>query len=186
MTADIDRAAAAAEMEQARQDFRRLIADAGPADLRRATDSTRWTNQQLLFHLLFGYLIVRALLVLVRLFGLLPAPASEVFARLLDAARGPFHLINYLGSCVGARIITPRRMPGTLDRVIASLQRRLRRETPAALRRGMSFPTTWDPFFTSYMTLADIYRYPTTHYQFHRRQLTLAGTDTRTDGDQPR
>jgi Mycothiol maleylpyruvate isomerase N-terminal domain len=59
-------------MDQARLDFRRLVGDATPADLRRPSDGTRWTNQELLFHMLFGYLIVRALLVLVRVFGLLP------------------------------------------------------------------------------------------------------------------
>ena len=37
----------------------------------------------------------------------------------------------------------------------------------------MHYPTRWDPFFTGYMTLADLYRYPTRHYDFHRRQLTL-------------
>jgi hypothetical protein len=75
-------------MDQARLDFRRLVAAATPADLRRRSDGTRWTNQQLLFHVLFGYLIVRALLVLVRVFSLLPAGASKTFARLLDSARG--------------------------------------------------------------------------------------------------
>ena len=35
--------------------------------------------------MLFGYLIVRALLVLVRIFGLLPDGASNAFVRLLDA-----------------------------------------------------------------------------------------------------
>jgi DinB superfamily len=169
-----DRAALRAEMEQARHDFRRLVGDATPADLRRPSDGTRWTNQQLLFHMLFGYLIVRALLVLVRVFGLLPDGASKAFARLLDSARKPFDLINYLGSCAGARIIPPRRMPGMLDRVIAALQRHLGREPDSALRRGMHYPTTWDPFFADYMTLADIYRYPTRHFRFHQRQLTLS------------
>ena len=37
----------------------------------------------------------------------------------------------------------------------------------------MYYPTRWDPFFTGYMTLADLFRYPTQHYDFHRRQLTL-------------
>jgi hypothetical protein len=35
--------------------------------------------------MLFGYLIVRALLILVRVFGLLPDGASRAFARLLDS-----------------------------------------------------------------------------------------------------
>jgi DinB family protein len=171
--AALGRAALRAEMEQARHDFRRLIGDATPAELRRPSDGTRWTNQQLLFHMLFGYLIVRALLLLVQVFGHLPDGASKMFARLLDSAHKPFDLINYLGSCAGARIIPVQRMPGTLDRVIAALQRHLEREPDSALRRGMHYPTTWDPFFADSMTLADIYHYPTQHFRFHQRQLTL-------------
>ena len=169
----LDRAAVRSEMEQARLDFHRLVSEATPADLRRRSDGTRWTNQQLLFHLLFGYLVVRALLVLVRVFGLLPGWASRTFARVLNSAHRPFDLINYLGSCAGARIIPPRRMTGMLDRVIAALQQRLQREPESALRRGMHYPTTWDPFFADFMTLADVYRYPTRHFRFHQRQLTL-------------
>ena len=85
-------------------------ADAAAADLRRPSEGTRWTNRQLLFHMLFGYLIVRALLVLARVFSLLPDGASTAFAKLLDSAHRPFDLINYLGSCAGARIIPPSRM----------------------------------------------------------------------------
>jgi hypothetical protein len=174
--ADLDRATVRAEMESARLEFHRLIADATPADLRRPTYGTRWTNQQLLYHMLFGYLVVRALLVLVRVFGLLPDGASKTFARLLDSTHRPFDLINYLGSCAGAWIIPPRRMTRMLDRVIAALQKHLQRETGSDLRRGMHYPTTWDPFFADYMTLADIYRYPTQHFRFHQRQLTLTST----------
>ena len=177
MTAGMDRAAAREEMEQASQDFSHLVARATAADLRLRSEGTRWTNRQLLFHMLFGYLIVRALLVLARFFSRFPPAAGKAFARLLDSARKPFHLVNYLGSCAGARTIPPGRMPRLLDRVTKALQRRLEQETDAALRRGMYYPTTWDPFFTSYMTLADIYRYPTRHYTFHRRQLTLPCTE---------
>ena len=63
-------------MEQARQEFRRLLDGATAADLRRAPDGTKWTNQQLPFHMLFGYLTVRALLPLTRLFGRLPGGSS--------------------------------------------------------------------------------------------------------------
>jgi hypothetical protein len=65
-------------------------------------------------------------------------------------------------------------MTRMLDRVIAALQQHLQRETSSALRRGMHYPTTWDPFFADYMTLADIYHYPTQHFRFHQRQLTLS------------
>jgi hypothetical protein len=171
--AALDRVAVRAEMNQAKADFRRLVSDATPADLRRPSDGTRWTNQQLLFHMLLGYLITRALLILARIFSRLPYTASRVHARVLDSARRPFHLINYLGSRAGARLIPPGRMPLVLDHVIAALQRHLERETETTLRRGMSYPVTWNPFFASYMTLADIYRYPTRHFRFHQQQLTL-------------
>jgi hypothetical protein len=49
-------------------------------------------------------------------------------------------------------------------------------ESDAALRRGMFYPTTWDPFFTSYMPLAGLYRYPSQHFNHHHKQLTLTGT----------
>ena len=82
-------------MEQARKEFRRLLDGATAADLRRPSDETKWTNQQLLFHMLFGYLVVRALLPLTRLFGRLPGGASAAFARLLDRVRWAFRLVNY-------------------------------------------------------------------------------------------
>ena len=37
----------------------------------------------------------------------------------------------------------------------------------------MAFPTSWDPYFAPCMTLADVYRYPSRHFEHHRRQLTL-------------
>jgi hypothetical protein len=172
-----DRRAIAAEMDQARQTFHRLLDHATDTALRRRTNGTRWTNEQLLFHMLFGYLVTRALLILAHIFGRLPDGASKAFAQLLDAIRGPFHLINYLGSCAGARVIPYSRMRGKFDQVITALERRLESERDSALRRGMHFPTTWDLFFTDYMTLADLYRYPTQHFNFHRQQLTLTNTD---------
>ena len=64
-------------------------------------------------------------------------------------------------------------MPVMLDHVIGVLQRRLKHETCADLGRGMYYPTSWDPFFAEYMTLAQIYHYPTQHFRHHQRQLTL-------------
>jgi hypothetical protein len=173
--ATLDRAAVRAEIDQVRLDFRQLVTQATPTDLRQPSDGTKWTNQQLLFHMLLGYLVVRALLPLATLFGRLPGRASAAFAWLLNSARTPFHVINFLGSCAGARIIPPARMPGMLDRVTAALQRRMHQETDGDLGRGMHYPTTWDPFFASSMTLAELYRYPARHYHYHRQQLTLPG-----------
>jgi hypothetical protein len=161
------------EMERARQTFHALVSQASPADLRRGSEGTRWTNQQLLYHMLFGYVIVRALLGLVRTFGRLPDTFSRVFAQALNSATRPFHVVNYLGSCGGAAVFHGPRLTAKFDRTIASLHRHLDKETDSALRGYMHFPVGWDPFFQDRMSLLDVYHYGTQHFDFHRRQLTL-------------
>jgi hypothetical protein len=169
----MDREVIHQEMEAARASFHQLIADAAGADLRRPSSGTRWTNKQLLFHMLLGYLILRALRLLVRLFGRLPDGVSRAYARLLNKATRPFDAVNYAGSWLGGSVLTTRRMEVMFDRVITKLHRRLDTESDADLARGMHYPTRWDPFFTDYMTLADVYRFPTRHFHFHRRQLSI-------------
>ncbi|MGW5433252.1 DinB family protein [Streptomyces sp. NPDC004059] len=169
----LDRQAVHAELERVRADFQRLLTDASAADLRRPTDGTRWTNEQLLFHMLFGYMLVRVLLPLLGVFAKLPRAAGRAFAGVLDAAARPFHVINYVSSVLGSLYYNRRRMGAKMDRTLASLHRRLDRESAASLERGMPYPPRWDPFFRDWMTRADLYRYPTQHYDFHRAQLTL-------------
>ncbi len=169
------RAKVAADLERARLEFHRLLAEADRADAwAKPTRETRWTNEQLLFHMVFGYMVVLRLIILVRAFGRLPDPVSGAYARALDSATTPFHAINYYGSCAAALVYNRRRMGAKLDRVVASLQRKLVRESEDGLHRGMHFPPRWDPFFTDYMTLADVYRYPSQHFDYHARQLALS------------
>lgn len=172
-TPPVDRQAFHDELERTRADFHRLLDDAGPADLCGPTQGTRWTNEQLLFHMLFGYILIRPLLVVMRIFGRLPEGANHVFARLLDSTTRPFDAINYLGPVVGVRLYGRRRMGAKFDRVITGLHRRLDAEPEGAFVRGMHYPARWDPFFHDFMTVADLYRYPTQHFDFHREQLTL-------------
>jgi hypothetical protein len=169
----IDRQAIHDEMEQARVELQRLLAKASTAELKGPSDGTRWTNQQLLFHMVFGYLVVRALLGLVRVLGRLPDRFSRVFASVLNSTTPAFHVINYLGSCGGALVFRGDRLASKLSRTIDSLHRHLDAETEAALGRGMHFPVGWDPYFHDVMTLADVYHYGTQHFEHHRRQLTL-------------
>lgn len=169
----IDRQSIHDEMDGARAEFRRLLADAAAADLRRQSDGTRWTNQELLFHMLFGYLIVRSLLGMVRILGRAPDRVSRGFAATLNAGTRPFHVVNYLGSCGGARVFHGSRLAAKFDRTIASLHRHLDAESDAALGRGMHFPVRWDPYFGDVMTLAEVYHYGTQHFDHHRRQLTI-------------
>ncbi|MFD9669438.1 DinB family protein [Rhodococcus sp. NPDC059968] len=169
----VDRAAIAADLERARVLLHELLDGASTEQLARRSSGTRWTNEQLLFHMVFGYMVVRRLLILVRVFSRLPARVGRGFAWVLDAATPVFHRINYLGSCAAATVFDRRRMRRKCDRVIAKLQRSLATESETNLRRSMAFPVRWDPFFTETMTLEQVYRYPGKHFDFHRAQLTL-------------
>jgi hypothetical protein len=163
------------ELLDAPGDYRRLLSIATPAQLRQRTDGTRWTNQEMLFHLLIGYLVVRTLLPLVWLISRLPPRAGRGFAATLNAAARPFHLVNYVGSVLGGHALRLPWMARLFEASCLALAARLGRRTESDLARTMPFPSRWDPFFTSRMSLLDIYHYPWQHYEFHRRQLTLDG-----------
>lgn len=169
----MDRQAVHDELRQASVTFHRLLDSATDADWGRPSEGTRWTNEQLLFHMLFGYMIVRALLPLVRVLSRLPPGVSAGYARLLDASTRLFDLINYVGAVGGARVYDRHRMGAKFDRALAALHRRLDAEADTELARAMHFPTRWDPFFGDVMTLADVYHYPTQHFDFHRAQLSF-------------
>ena len=167
----MNRSTIAAELAGVPTDFRVLIEQASTADLHRRSDGTRWSNKQLLFHMVFGYLIVRTLMPLVHLLG--RSGWSRRFAATLDAAHRPFHLINYLGSVGGGQLLPTRTMAALLDRSCRALTDRLTSETEPNLALTMHFPTRWDPYFRDTMRVLDVYHYGTEHYRHHRRQLTL-------------
>jgi hypothetical protein len=150
-----------------------LLGGATAADLHRRSNGTRWTNEELLFHMVFGYMVVRALLPLVHIISRLPKPAGKAFAALLNAGTRPFDVINYWGSRGAALYYNNRRMGRKLGKVITAISLRLGRESTASLSTSMPFPDRWDPFFTPSMTLDDVYAYPTKHFDFHAGQLSL-------------
>jgi hypothetical protein len=169
----VDRQEILGEFERARSDFHRFLDGASKDELSRRSNGTRWTNEQLLFHMLFGYILTRALVIIARLFWRLPDGASRRFSQLLNAGNTPFHVINYLGSCGGALVLNHRRIGPAFDRTLDAVERRLMREAESDFRRGMHYPEGWDPYFTDFMTLEDIYRYPTLHFDHHAKQLSL-------------
>ncbi|MEV0032677.1 hypothetical protein [Nocardia sp. NPDC050793] len=51
----VDRCAIAAEFEGARRRLHELVDSCTDEGFERPTHGTRWTNEQLLFHMVFGY-----------------------------------------------------------------------------------------------------------------------------------
>src|SRR4051812_3874192 len=94
--ATMDKDQICAELDRVRRDFRELLRTAAVGELWQPTDGTKWNNEQLLFHMLFGYLLVRNLRLLVWGFSRLPEGVSRRFAALLNAGTRPFHIVNYV------------------------------------------------------------------------------------------
>ncbi|MEN8583604.1 DinB family protein [Burkholderia sp. RS01] len=168
---------------RARRELDAWLEGATAEDLRRRSNGTKWTNEELIFHMVFGYMVfgymvVRALLPLVRTVSRLPVPVGKVFAAVLNAGTRPFDAVNYWGSRAASLVYNRRRMGRKLGKTIAWLSRHLERETPGTLSRSMPFPDRWDPFFAPRMTLNDVYAYPTLHFDFHVRQLSLSPRET--------
>jgi hypothetical protein len=172
-TGTMDRQAVHSELDAARMAFRALLGGASDEGLRRRSAGTRWSNKQLLFHMLLGYLIIRALRNLVVMFSRLPEPVGRSYARALNAVTVPFDAVNFAGAWLAGQVLPRRVMLTMFDHVIAALHRRLDKESEETLTRSMYYPTRWDPFFREVMTLADVYHFPTQHFDFHRAQLTL-------------
>ncbi|WP_439659495.1 DinB family protein [Lentzea sp. HUAS TT2] len=169
----MDRSAVHDDLDRARSAFRALLDDATDQELRRPSNGTRWNNRQLLFHMLLGFLIMRALLALARIVARLPDRVGRGWAVLLNVATKPFDAVNFLGSWLGGSVMPRGAMVVLCDRTIAALHRRLDQETESGLTKGMPYPTRWDPFFREFMTVADLYRFPVQHFDFHRNQLSL-------------
>lgn len=80
-SAPIDRQRLHDDLERVRDELHQLVAAATARELCWRGSGTRWTNGQLLWHLVFGFLIVSRLLPLVRLFGRFPDASGRALCR---------------------------------------------------------------------------------------------------------
>lgn len=103
----------------------------------------------------------------------LPEPFGRRLAAVLNADTRPVQVVSYLGSVGGALVFHGPRLTRQLGRTVDRLHRCIDAESEAALALRMHFPVGWDPIFRDTMTLEEIYRYGTQHYDFHRAQLVL-------------
>jgi hypothetical protein len=154
-------------------DFRGIVQDALAHELDRPTNGTRWTNRQLLFHMVLGQNIALSAIPLLGLFSRLPPAASRNWSRLLEACAGPYNRVNWAGSAAAGQVLTPQGMLWMMDRTTRTIVNWYDLADEEALERGMTMPASWDPYFTTWMNRRDIFAWAPNHYRHHRRQLTL-------------
>jgi hypothetical protein len=90
---------------------------------------------------------------------------------LLNSLVVPFNAINALGPRGGGVLFTRSALENVYDGVHTLLVKWIQRLSDEELARGMYYPSTWDPLFGDYMTLAEILRFPMVHFYFHVNQI---------------
>jgi hypothetical protein len=161
------------ELESARVDFHRALSALSRDGWRARSRNAGWTNGELCFHMLLGFILVSPLYWIMRAMHYLPDWCDVGFARLLDASTPLFNRINALGPRIGARVLSARGVGRQFDRAMNRVTRRLERLTPKDRALGMHYPTRWDPRFTPVMTVEQLLRYPIGHLRHHLAQLSI-------------
>ena len=162
-----------ADVEWIARDYWAILKAARPEELDLPTNGTAWTNRQLLFHMLLGQRVTRMVIVVMGVFSRLPAGASRAWAAGMAAVTPLYHRLNWLGGVVGGRLFTVSRMGRQMEAVTAEILHFYDHASPGDLRRGMTIPPSWDPYFSTWMDRAQLMTWAPMHYQHHRRQLTL-------------
>ena len=161
-----------AELGTARSSFHALLATLSEDDFRRQSFNLGWTNGEILAHMLFGFIILNALLPMARVWGRLPKGSSKPFAWLLNAFTGPFNWFNALGARMQSRVFTRQRIGRLYDSIYVLLLKQVASIKHDEWGRGMYYPTKWDSNFNEFMTLKDLFHYPVIHFNFHLRQIS--------------
>jgi hypothetical protein len=172
LTHDDVREQVRSDLEETRSQFHAILESLSEADWRAPSRNAAWTNGQLLFHMMFAFILIPALFAMIRFWSRRPEKSSRAFAQALDASTPFFNWINALGPRIGARIYGRRRIGAKYDRVHRAILRRLDSLGGDEWCLGMYYPRRWDPTFGEFMTIEELFRYPGAHFRHHLRHLS--------------
>ena len=162
------------ELEASRAEFHELLAAVTPDRWDRRSNNPGWTNGQLLFHIALGFFLVVPLVIVMRVFAVLPRGASRIFALGLNAMTPLFNWINGIGPRFGAKVLTRNRLGVVFDSVHRLILRKVEAMRSSDWSRGMHYPTKWEPRFADFMTFQALFLYPIVHLRHHRNQLVVS------------
>jgi hypothetical protein len=171
MKSDETRSAIRFRLDQARTDFHELLGSLSDEDLKRQSKNEGWTNGEILFHIMFAFLLILTLVPMIRFWSRLPKRYSKVFANILNFSTVPFNWINGFAPRVGAKVFTRSRFDRMFDKVYARLIKLLVSVKDNEWNSGMYYPDKWEPLFDEFMTLERLFYYPIRHLEFHIGQI---------------
>jgi hypothetical protein len=161
------------KLETTRIQFIEIAENISEEELKRISKNIGWTNNEILAHILFGFIITNVLLPGVIIFGNLPKVLTQPFAMLLNSLTKPFNFINKLGARAQGKVFTEKRLVYLIDKTIKSIENRVKHIKNEDWQKGMYYPNKWDSNFDEFMTLEKLMNYPKNHFEFHKTQLLL-------------
>ena len=160
------------EIESSRIEFHRILDSTAGDGWHAKSGNAGWTNGELLFHVTFALILLSTLAPLVRIWARLPTRCSWLFACVLNSLTPCFNWVNGLGARGGARLYDRTRIARRYDGACAAALRAIDGTRDDEWGLGMHYPNRWDHLFKSFMTLEDLFKYPSAHLRFHVQQLS--------------
>jgi len=107
--------------DSTRDEFHALLESISEEDWNKQSLNSGWSNGEIFAHILFGFIILNALLPMARIWGKLPKATSKPFANFLNFITQPFNWINALGARGQGRVFTYRNVGKFFDNVLSPL-----------------------------------------------------------------
>jgi DinB superfamily len=172
MKSDETRSALRFRLDQARTEFHELLGSLSDEDLKRQSKNQGWSNGEILFHIMFAFILILTLGPMIRFWSRLPKRYSKVFANILNSLTVPFNWINGFAPRMGAKVFTRSRYGKMFDNIYARLIKLLVSVKDNEWNSGMYYPDKWEPLFDEFMTLEKLFYYPIRHLAFHVGQIS--------------
>src|SRR6266536_6160238 len=112
------RSSATADIESARLTFHLLVNSLPDSALNKRSANPGWTNGQIIWHIVFAFILTPILIVILRFFGRLPRRWSKLFASALNYSTPVFNLVNAIGPRIAVKIFPRKLIVKLFDHII--------------------------------------------------------------------
>jgi hypothetical protein len=142
-----------------------MVASISEREWTEPSQNPGWTNGQIVFHILLGFILVMPLTRLLVFFGRLPALCSRIFAGILNLSTPLFNRINAMGPRAGARLLGRGSSPSSIRSMAPFSRGSIERALPIGQRqctirpvgtRASKHAWTWRPYCGIRLTIYDI------------------------------
>jgi hypothetical protein len=163
------------ELEKSRAEFHATLNSMTLDTWNKQSRNPAWTNGEVMFHIMFAYMLIPRLWWILKFFTHLPKSYSKVFAAILTFFTPLYHFANKNGPRGGAKIYKLQKLGKKYDKVHKSILRKLNSMKPEDFELGMYYPQGWDKNnFKEYMTMEDLFLWSTLHFKYHfNRHLSI-------------